>query len=138
MSAPHRPRPRRARPAGRSRQRGLSMVAVAVVLAVSAFLGLFAFKVGPAYLENATINKIVADKAADGTLRGVPRSKAYQLLNAAYRMNSLYDLKAEDTVELRNDGASGYRMTVRYEKRENLFSNIDVVTRFEKSIATDL
>ena len=118
----------------RSRQRGLSMTALMAILGVAIFMGTFAFKVGPHYFENLTINKIVSDKMEDDSLRNAPRSKIYSALNQAYGMNNLYGMRAEDTVEIKKDKAGGYFMKVNYEKRANLFSNIDVVTRFEKEV----
>jgi len=113
------------------RERGMSMVALLALVSVAIFLGLFAIKVGPAYLENLTVNKIITDKATDDSLMSSPRSKVYASLNQAYRTNNLWDLKAEDTIRLKRDADRGYVMTVSYEKRTNLLGNIDVVTVFD-------
>ena len=118
----------------RSRQRGLSMPVILVVMGIVIFIGTFAFKVGPHYLENLTVNKIVENKMADDSLRNAPRKKIYSALNQAYGLNNLHGMRAEDTVEIKKDKAGGYFMKVNYEKRANLFSNIDVVTRFEKEV----
>ena len=118
------------RPAPRARQRGMSTIGVIAVVGVAIFLGLFAIKVGPAYMEHMTISKIIEDKAADESLMRQPRSKVYASINQAYRTNNLWDMRAEDTVKLKKDGAKGYLMTVNYEKRANLFANIDLVTVF--------
>jgi len=119
----------------RHAQRGLSMPGVLAIVAAALFIGTFAIKVGPAYLENMTINKIVSDKAADTELMRSPRSKVYSAIDRAYDMNNLHGMKAEDTIELKKHADQGYVMTVKYEKRANLFSNIDVVTRFEREAA---
>ena len=118
------------RPPARRRQRGMSTIAVLALVSVAIFVGLFAVKVAPAYFENATIEKIVETKAADASLMKAPRSKVYQALNQAYRHNNLWDMRAEDTIKLKKDGARGYLIEVAYEKRANLFANIDVVTVF--------
>lgn len=112
------------------RQSGLGMISVFVILAVSIFIGLFAFKVGPHYLENWTVVKIVDDMSSDPNILKQPRSKVYQYLNQAYRTNSLWDLNAEDTVTLTRNGKDGFSAVVNYEKRAKLFHNIDVVTSF--------
>ena len=108
----------------------MSMTALIALIGVVVFLGLFALRVGPAYFENLTIEKIVKDKAADESLMRAPRSKIYASLNQAYRTNNLWDLKAEDTIRLKRDGQRGHVMDVAYERRANLFANIDVVTVF--------
>jgi len=102
------------------------------ILGVAMFIGLFAIKVGPAYLENMTVNKIVAKKAADRELMQSPRSKVYSAIDRAYGTNNLYAMKAADTIQLKKHAERGYVMTVAYEKRTNLFGNVDVVTVFEK------
>ena len=116
----------------RTAQRGASMLALMAIMGVAIFLGLFAMKVGPAYFENMTINNIVKDKAADAELMKSPKSRVYAAIDTAYRTNNLWDMKAEDTIRLKRDGERGYVVTVAYEKRSNLFGNIDVVTVFDK------
>ncbi len=122
---------------GIRRQRGLSMTGVMVIMAVSIFIGLFAFKVAPHYLENWTVVKIADDVASNASLLKQPRSKVYKYINQAYRTNNLWDLDPKETIKLKKDGKRGYIVTVQYEKRANLFHNIDVVTRFEKSSAPE-
>ena len=131
MIAPRRPDARLARRPLRSRQRGLSMLSVMAIIGVALFLGTFAVKVGPAYFEKMTIDKIVSDKMEDDALKSGPRSKIYAALNRAYDMNNLRGLKAEDTITLKKAKDGGYTMSVSYEKRATLFANIDVVTRFD-------
>ena len=116
---------------GPHRQRGMSMTAIMAIMGVAIFIGLFAIKAGPAFFENMTVQSIVEDTAADENLMRGSRSKVYQQLNTQYRMNNLWDMKAEDTVTLKKSGG-GYVMRVNYEKRENLFANIDLVMRFDR------
>jgi len=113
-------------------QRGMSMTMLLVVTAVSVFIGLFVAKAGPAYFENWTVTKIADGVAANSSLLGSPKSRIYQTIQEQYRHNNLWDLKAEDTITLKKDAKRGYLVMVDYEKRENLFSNIDLVMRFEK------
>ncbi len=103
-----------------------------LVVSVSVFLGLFAFKVGPNYFENWTVQKIAVDAATNADLmKTKSKGKIYAHLNRAYRTNSLWDLKPEDTIALVKNGNRGWDVHVKYEKRENLFSNIYVVTAFD-------
>jgi len=108
----------------------MSMTALLALMGVTVFIGLFVLKVGPAYFENMTVAKIVEDKSADESLMRGPRNKIYASRNQAYRTNSLYSLKAEDTIRLKRDAERGHVMKVAYERRSTLFANIDVVTVF--------
>lgn len=115
----------------------MGMTGILIVMAVSVFVGLFAIKVGPHYFENWTVTKIADDVANNADLMKQPRSKVYRYINQAYRTNSLWDLKAEDTIKLKKDGKRGYIVNVQYEKRANLFHNIDLVTTFDSSSDPD-
>ena len=112
----------------------MGMWSIFAIIAIAAFLGLFAFKVGPHYMENWTVSKIASDVASNPALLQSSRSKVYSYINKAYRTNNLWDLIPQDTIKLKKDGKRGYVVTVQYEKRENLIRNIDVVTSFNKEV----
>lgn len=119
------------------RQRGIGLLSLFVIISVCIFLGLFAFKVGPNYLENWTVSKIAKDVASDPVLLKQPRSKVYNYISQAYRTNNLWDLNPEETIKLKKDGKRGYIVTVQYEKRDRFFSNIDIVTSFDKEATSN-
>lgn len=77
------------------------------------------------------MKKVADDLARNDELLQGPRSKVNQYIQQAYRTNNLWDLKAEDTIHLKKDKKNGYTVTVNYEKRANLFHNIDLVTVFD-------
>jgi len=113
-------------------QKGMSFLGVFALVSVLAFLGLFAFKVVPGYLEYMTVAKIADDVAGNAELMKQPKSKVNAYIGQAYRTNNLWDLKAQETIKLSKDGRKGYKVEVDYEKRANLISNIYVVTAFKK------
>ena len=115
------------------RQKGLGYTGYLIVLAVSIFIGLFAIKVGPFYFEHWTVTAVAEGLVENEEIMSQPRSKVYQYINQAYRQNNLWDLEAEDTISLKRDGKLGYLVTVQYERRANLFHNIDLVTSFNES-----
>ena len=122
----------RAQYPGPQRQHGIGMLTVFIMLAVGIFLGIFAIKVVPEYMENWTVQAIVDDAVADPELLKQTKVRIYDHLNKAYRQNNLWDLKAEDTIVLEKLGRNkGYNMTVQYEKRTNFIHNIYLVTAFE-------
>lgn len=119
-----------------NRQRGMGMLSMFAIVAVAVFVGLFAFKVGPHYMENWTVSKIASDVASNPELLKQPRSKVYSYINQAYRTNNLWDLSPQETIKLKKDGNRGYVVTVQYEKRDTLFRNVDVVTSFDKEVSS--
>lgn len=120
----------------RDTQRGMSMIQAMFLIAVFGFVGLFAFKVGPSYIEYLTVAKIADDVAANPELMKKPKGKVLTAIDKAYRTNNLWDLAAKDTILLEKDSNKGYVVKVQYEKRANLFSNIHVVTVFDKTAGT--
>jgi hypothetical protein len=120
---------------GVQKQRGMSFIAVFIILAVVLFFATAAFKIGPSYMEYMTVAKIAEDVSRNSEVLKGSKSKVNKYINQAYRTNNLWDLKAEDTVELKKDGRRGYTVKVNYEKRMNLVSNIDVVTVFQKDLS---
>jgi len=115
-------------------QRGISMTVVMVLLAVAIFFATFAFKAGPAYFENWTVLKVVDSVTSDETLMRGTRKGVYKQLNPQFGHNNLWTLKAEDIVTLKKEGNS-YLASVKYEKRETLLSNIDLVMSFDSEPA---
>jgi len=120
------------------RQSEITLGGFLAIFTVAIFIGMFVFKVGPAYIENLTINKIAEDTAGNTELMRGPKSKLMSSLESAYNTNNLWGMKPEETIALTRNKESGFIMTVKYEKRTNLISNIDVVTVFEKEITPSL
>ena len=116
-------------------QRGMGMLSIFCIIAVALFIGMFAFKVAPHYMENWTVSKIASDVASNPELLQQPRSKVYSYIQQAYGMNNLWELKPEETIKLKKNGNKGYVVTVQYEKRDTLISNIDVVTSFDTEVS---
>lgn len=117
---------------GPQRQHGIGMVSVFIMLSVGIFLGIFAIKIVPEYIENLTVESIVQTAVNDPAVLKQTKSRIYNHLNKAYRQNNLWDLKAEDTVVLEKLGRNkGYNIKIKYEKRTNFIHNIYLVTAFE-------
>lgn len=116
------------------RQHGIGMVSVFVMLSIGLFLGLFALKIVPEYMENWTVKQIVEDTQANPEILKQTKGKIYNHLNQAYRQNNLWDLTAEDTIVLENQGrGKGYALKVKYEKRVPFIHNLHLVAAFDNA-----
>lgn len=115
------------------RQAGMSFIGVFALISMLLFIGLFALKVVPGYIEFMTVSSIVEETQTNAELMKSTKSNVLNSIDAAYRQNNLWDLKAKDTIKLTKDRLLGYKVEVEYEKRANLLSNIFVVTEFKKS-----
>lgn len=116
------------------KQQGLTFTVVLAIMSVLFFCALVGFKIGPHYMEYMTVKKIAVDLTRKEDVLKSTKSKVYKHIDQAYSTNNLWDLKAKDTIELQKDANKGYVVTVNYEKRINLISNIDVVTVFNNSV----
>lgn len=119
-----------------NKQTGLGFIGIFALITMLLFVGMFAFKVVPSYVEFMTVKGIAEDAQANADLMKSPKSKVMSSLAQAYRTNSVWDLKPQDTIVLQKDGRTGYNLTVKYEKRAKLFRNIYVVTSFDESAGT--
>lgn len=119
------------RSSGLHGQRGLTMTSTLFILCVGVFMVTFAFKAAPAYYENWTVVKVVDQVMSDRELANGPRKAIYRRLNEQFDHNNLWALEAENVVELQRGETSTYTAKVAYEKRETLFSNIDLIMSFD-------
>lgn len=112
-------------------QKGMSLLSWLLVLAVVAFLASAAFKIIPHYLDyysiEKTITSVETDKAAE--VRSVP--EFYSYVNKALMINSIRDLNLDEALDVKLEN-NEFRAHLKYEKREPLVQNIDLVVRFDK------
>jgi len=112
-------------------QKGMSLLGWLVVLAIVAFVASAAFKIIPHYMDYFAIEKSIqsveTDKAAE--VRTVP--EFYSYVNKALMLNNIRDLNLEDALDVKLEN-NEFRAHLKYEKREPLVQNIDLVVKFDK------
>lgn len=112
-------------------QKGMSILSWLMVLAVVAFLASAAFKVLPHYFDYMSLEKMITsvetDKAADVRTVG----DFYSHISKGMQVNSIRDLNMQDAIKIKVEN-NEFRVHVKYEKREPLIENIDLVVRFDK------
>ncbi|MGE6790668.1 protein of unknown function [Pseudomonas guineae] len=112
-------------------QKGMSILSWLMVLAVVAFLASATFKVLPHYFDNMALEKMITsvetDKAVD--VRSV--SDFYSHISKGMQVNSIRDLDMQDALKIKVEN-NEFRVHLKYEKREPLIENIDLVVRFDK------
>lgn len=112
-------------------QKGMSVLGWMTMLALVAFLASAVFKMVPHYLDYSALQKAITsvetDKAAD--IRTVP--EFYGRIGKAMEVNAIRDLKLDEilTVVIEDNE---FRAHLKYEAREPLIENLDLVARFDK------
>ncbi|WP_152221074.1 DUF4845 domain-containing protein [Pseudomonas sp. SCB32] len=112
-------------------QKGMSLLGWLVILAVVAFLASAAFKVIPHYLDYYSLEKAITsvetDKAAE--VRSVP--EFYSYVSKAMLINGIRDLNLDEAMDVKLEN-NEFRAHLKYERREPLVQNIDLVVKFDK------
>ncbi|WP_061243146.1 DUF4845 domain-containing protein [Ectopseudomonas composti] len=112
-------------------QQGLSILGWLVVLAVVAFFASTAFKVLPHYMDYMSMEKIITsvetDKAADVRTVG----EFYNHVSKGMQVNNIRDLNMRDALQVKVEN-NEFLVHLKYEKREPLIENLDLVVNFDK------
>jgi hypothetical protein len=112
-------------------QKGMSILGWLMALALVAFLASAAFKVLPHYFDYMSLEKMImsieTDKAAQVTTVG----DFYSHISKGMQVNSIRDLNMEEALKVKIEN-NEFRAHLKYEKREPLIQNIDLVVRFDK------
>ena len=114
----------------RTGQTGASAISTLCILLVVVSILSLALKLGPHYIDFRTIQSVV-DQLPPTEVNTMTRAAVFEALEKRFPLNSLYDFKVRDIIQYER-GPEATTLTVAYEKRENLFMNIDVVIRFDK------
>ncbi len=111
-------------------QRGLSFIGWLLLLAVLAFAASTAAKVVPHYLDYMSLKKIIeaagTDKAADINNSG----ELYDYVAKGMQVNNIRDLDLNKALSVTTEN-NRLLAHLKYEKREPLIQNIDLVVKFD-------
>ena len=113
----------------RSKQTGLGLLPMAVLLSVGGLLGLCVLRLAPVYLDHVTIRQIVKNAAEDPDSRNKTASEIRQSMQGAFITNRVETIKLRDIkfVTERNM----IIMDANYEVRVPLIYNVDAVVKFD-------
>lgn len=113
-----------------TRQAGaVAIGTICIVLVVVATLSL-ALKVVPHYIDYLTIQSVI-EQLPPAEVAQMPRAQVFEALDKRFPINSLYGFKVRDIIKYERE-SDITKLILDYEKRENLFMNLDVVIKFHK------
>ena len=114
-------------------QKGMSFFGWLTILVLIAFFASAAFKLIPHYMDNKALEKAIMaveiDKATGDKIDSV--ADFYSHISKSMQINSIRDLKMDDIMEVKQAN-SDFLVHLKYEKREPLIKNIDLVVTFDK------
>ncbi len=112
-------------------QRGLSLLSWLMVLAILAFLASTAFKMLPHYLDYMSLKKIITSVETEPSLQIGTVSDFYEHVGKGIQVNNVRDLDWRKALTIKVENNS-FIVHLKYEKREPLIENLDLVARFDK------
>lgn len=116
------------------RQGGAGFLLLIILIALAAFFGTIALKVGPLYLNFWTVRSIMEESAQqlDPTQEGGARGIVMAIEKRLY-VNSIENIKGGDFEVERLDDRQ-FKVSLEYEERVHLFFNVDAVVAFSHQI----
>lgn len=115
------------------KQKGMSFFGWLAVLVLIAFFASAAFKLIPHYLDNKALEKAIMAVEVDKTVgeRISTVADFYAHISKSMQVNSIRDLNMDDALTVTKQN-NDYIAHLKYEKRESLIKNIDLVVSFDK------
>ncbi|MBF8163288.1 MULTISPECIES: DUF4845 domain-containing protein [Pseudomonadaceae] len=112
-------------------QQGLSILGWLVVLAVVAFFASTAFKVMPHYLDYMSLEKIITSVETDKASNVRTVGEFYNHVSKGMQVNNIRDLNMREAMQVKVEN-NEFLVHLKYEKREPLIENLDLVVNFDK------
>lgn len=111
------------------RQRGMGWFGLVLVLGTVAFFAIIAIKVGPLYMNEGTVSRVVKSVANDPAMGGADPQSIRRTLEAKWDIDYINHIDDKDVKIKRSD--KGRVLSYDYEARINLFYNVFVVVHFK-------
>lgn len=118
------------RSSSRRRQLGLTAVGGLAVLLLIVSGVTLTLKLAPHYIDYYTLQSVLDGLPADD-VRSMSRTSLHDMLKKRFKINNLRDFEISDIITL-DRSRDGTVLLLKYERREHLLFNVDVVLTFEK------
>ncbi|MDG1581695.1 DUF4845 domain-containing protein [Pseudomonas sp. GOM6] len=112
-------------------QKGMSMLGWMVVLALVAFFASTGFKMFPHYMDYWSLEKAIMSVETDRALDINTVQDFYSHVSKSMQINSIRDLDLKEILDIKTEGGD-FLVHLKYEKREPLIENLDLVANFDK------
>lgn len=113
-------------------QQGMTMISWVMIFVVAGFFALLLMKLGPVYLENYTIKKIVASLENEPAMN---RSTIRDIRNLIYKRLNINNIRSlgKDNIKITILGGKTH-VEIAYEDRRNIVGNVDAIISFKETI----
>lgn len=116
-------------------QAGLSPLGWLFLAMIAAFLALFAFKVGGIYFDNMLIKSTLEELGNEPNVNDMTSREIKSIISKKFQVNGVRDPEITGAVKVKKL-SNKKLVSISYERRENLFYNIDLVLAFDNVLDT--
>jgi hypothetical protein len=109
-----------------------TLTVLSIILVVGFFMTLL-FKLGPLYVNDWTIQSVMAGVAESAVPEGGGAYGIADRIGKGLNMNNIDAVTSKD-FKIARTGADSYQVTLDYEQRKHLFLNIDVLLTFSHQV----
>jgi len=114
------------------KQRGLSFGGWLLVIALIIFFALLAIRIGPIYMENATVKSMMRSLKDDPDIAKASAADVKKLLSRRFEVNRVNSVGPED-FQIKKD-ASTLSIAITYEVRKPMIGNLDIIVSFNEGL----
>ena len=114
------------------RQNGMTAIGWLLVLGLIAFFTLITLRLVPSYLEFAKVASALESLENEPGITGKTKPDIVRLVQKRFDVNDVMNVSAKEIKVKKDKGI--LTVSIDYERREHLISNIDVVAKFDKKI----
>ena len=121
-----------------SSQRGTSVSSIVLLLIVIVVAGKLLVAIVPAQIGDYQLNKLLTDQLMEANSRKESAAQFVERIDRQLSINADYDANAKEMFTFTNNAPGQLAIYKKYEKTNNFFSNVDIVSRFEGDIKAGL
>lgn len=116
----------------RQKQRGITLISLAIIVAFVASYAFAVLKITPFYLEQIKISRILNDVQTNLSGSGPSVTQIRDAIDKRINIEMVYNLTAKD-FKIKKSSA-GYLVNAAYERRASYFGNLYLVVAFDETV----
>ncbi|HHJ15282.1 MAG TPA: DUF4845 domain-containing protein [Gammaproteobacteria bacterium] len=113
-------------------QKGMTAIGWLLTLGLIAFFTLITLRLVPLYMEFAKVTSVLESLQNEPGITRKTRGEIITMITKRFDVNDVNNVDPR-LVKVGKD-KDGLKISISYERREHLFSNVDVVASFDKEI----
>jgi hypothetical protein len=116
----------------RKEQYGMSFISWLLVIGIAGALAVVGLKLIPVYMEYGTVVSVLESVAEEQATNRHPSNAVWKSIEKRLEINNISYIKKDNFQSEKTNG--GEKFTIKYEVRTHMFSNLDTVASFQKSV----